>query len=209
VETTVHPKRIQFIALRNVADRATSVIDTDRTKTLSQEGLGQARSLRMYLEAQEVVPTHAFVSSAVRTQQTASEIAPDAPQTIIQGAYPTEPVFTSDELSCITEAVSIAYAEVQTSAISWNMLRKHDRSGVFEHWITILRDGLYNEFAQLSDGDTVLAVGHGSSMLVAVDQSDAVRDEELGYAEGARYVLTYADNSIVVKEYHPITLHTL
>jgi broad specificity phosphatase PhoE len=170
--TKQEPFLLDVVAVRHGQTHSVQdALGNDLDRVLTDTGREGAIALGRTLTLRNLKPTHSYATSAVRTAQTAEAIAPDAIRTVFDCGYPGKPDVNDAMAAGLEANFTDAVDKFASSTLSWAQVTSCVYAHVAEEWVQTLGREIKRRLAQLSPGDVALIVGHGSTALVAMDQS--------------------------------------
>jgi hypothetical protein len=178
-------RRITYIALRS-ASALESV--PDRLRVLTPSAAEMLARMRRILERDAWHPEQVLVTHALRSQQTATGLVPNTPYHVLRYGYPGIPNVSTTTAHAIRINYEIAVRTFHTTTLSWANRLSCSCSAALTQWLTLVRAELSTILSARNDGDVILAIGHGPSLMVALDTAPLAYN---GYAPPPLHGILY------------------
>lgn len=191
-------KRLLVLAIRHSTPNTGRELD----RTLTEEGKRLVSVAREHARSMGFEnPAATCATMAQCTQETARVFAPYVEPIIVPGAFlRVEDGPTWREVARIERDIQIASARDDSSSVSFAQQMTSPNAAAVYEYHRLLRARLHALLLKVQDRSHVLCVGHGSTMMTALQRftrSSAPENLECGHCEGLLIRLRITRNSMM------------
>jgi len=190
-------REMQVLAIRHGPTSSKKEAGADLDRQLTEEGKALVRGAREHARFMGFEnPAATFATIARRTQETARLFAPSVKPIVILGAYPDVVDGWSETMTAKLVANFTAACELAGgSSVSFKQQMRCAEARATLVFHQLLRLRLERALRELPDGSDVLLVGHGPTMMTALQQftrEGVPEDFVCGPCEGSLFRIRFS-----------------